>query len=189
MTIANTKDRYGWIAIALHWAAVVAVIAMLYFGWRAGWAGDAGDRALRRTFMSTHIALGAFTAVVVLLRLVWSVSQPRPEVIGEAGLLKLLARATHVFLLLGLLALVVSGPLAVWSGGRAINVFDWFSVPSPLPGENHSLHELAETVHAVGRWILYIALPLHLLGVAKHLLIDRDQTLARMLWSRPAGPG
>lgn len=183
MTIGNTKQHYGWVAIALHWAVAIVVIAMLYFGLNAEWAGEAGDRELRRAFMRSHIAVGAFAAVLVLIRVSWSLSQPRPEVIGAQGLLKLVARLTHAALLLALLILVVSGPMAVWSGGRAIDVFGWFSIPTPFANENEQLHESAETVHGIGRWMLYIALPLHLLGVLKHLVIDRDGTLARMLWA------
>ena len=50
---------------------------------------------------------------------------PQPPALQKAS------RVLHIALLTAI-AVLVNGPLAVWSGGRAINVFDWFAIPSPL---------------------------------------------------------
>jgi cytochrome b561 len=184
MQVGNTHASYGWASIALHWLVVIAVIAMFSLGLLAESAGEAGNRDLRRLYMDAHIGLGAFVALLVFVRVGWSLSQPKPPPLGNPGLLNLVARLTHYALLLGLLVLVISGPLAVWSGARPINVFGWFAIPSPFAERNQGLQEAAETAHGIGRFILWGAVPLHILGTLKRAIIDRDGTLARMLWVR-----
>ncbi|MBX3429179.1 MAG: cytochrome b [Hyphomonadaceae bacterium] len=177
----NTKGGYGWLAIALHWLAAIAVIAMLVTGFQAGFAGDAGDRAARSALMGLHISIGASVILILLARVVSSYLQPRPTPPEQAPFLQFLSSATHQVLLLAILLQVVSGPLAVWSGGRAIHVFDLFSLPSPFAARNQGIHEIAETLHAIGRWALVGAISLHVLGALKHVIIDRDGVMRRIL--------
>lgn len=181
MQWTNSKNGYGWLSIALHWLAAVAVVVMLVTGFQAGFAGDAGDRAARSALMGLHISFGASVALLLLARVLSSYLQPRPTAPEQAPFLKFLSSATHQVLLLAILIQVVSGPLAVWSGGRAINVFDVFSLPSPFAARNQGIHEFAELLHAIGRWALIGAISLHVLGALKHVMIDRDGVLRRML--------
>ena len=181
MQWVNTKAGYGWISIALHWLAAIAVIVMLITGFRAGWAGDAGDRATRSMLMGWHISIGAAVALILLARVFASYTQPRPAPPEQAPFLKFLSSATHQVLLLAILLQVISGPLAVWSGGRPINVFDLFAIPSPFAERNQGVHEFAELLHAIGRWALVGAISLHVLGALKHAIIDHDGVMRRML--------
>lgn len=177
----NTKTGYGWLSITLHWLAAIAVTVMLVTGFRADFAGDAGDRATRSAMMGLHISFGATIALILLARVFASYAQPKPTPPEQAPVLKFLSSATHQVLLLAILLQVISGPLAVWSGGRAINVFDIISIPGPFAERNQGVHEFAELLHGIGRWALAGALTLHVLGALKHALIDRDGVLQRML--------
>lgn len=177
----NSKTGYGWASIALHWLAAIAVFAMLFTGFNADFAGDAGDRATRSMFMGWHISLGASFALILLARVFASYAQPRPTPPEQAPLLKFLSSSTHQILLIAILTQVLSGVLAVWSGGRAVNVFDVISIPSPFAERNQGAHEIAEVIHAIGRWTIVGALALHVLGALKHAMIDRDGVLQRML--------
>ncbi|MBL8548040.1 MAG: cytochrome b [Hyphomonadaceae bacterium] len=180
----NTKDGYGWLSITLHWLAAIGIILLLTTGFRADFAGEAGDRAARSALMGWHVGLGATFALILLARVFASYAQPRPTAPEQAPALKFLSAATHQALLLAILVQVISGPLAVWSGGRAVNVFDIFAIPSPFAERNEGVHEFAELMHAIGRWTIVGALGLHVLGALKHALIDRDGVLMRMI--RPA---
>ena len=177
----NSKNGYGWLSIALHWVAAIVVIAMLVSGFRADFAGEAGDRALRSSLMGFHVGLGAAFALVLLARVFASYAQPRPTPPEQAPILKFLASATHQVLLIAILIQVISGPLAVWSGGREINVFGLFAIPGPFAERNQGVHEFAELLHAIGRWAIVGALSLHIAGALKHALIDRDGVFKRML--------
>lgn len=181
MQLTNTRNSYGWLAIALHWIVVIAIAVMLTTGFRAEFAGDAGDREARRALMDLHISIGATFALVLLARVLSSYLQPRPAPVEQKQPFKFLTSSTHQLLLLGILIQVISGPLAVWSGGRPINVFDMFAVPSPFAERNQGIHEIAEFMHAVGRWMLIALISLHVLAVLKHVFVDRDGVLRRML--------
>ena len=76
--------------------------------------------------------------------------------------------------------MLLSGPIMVWSKGYPINIFGLISLPSPL-GKMETLHEVMEALHKLGAKLLFFAFILHMLGVLKHLIIDRDNTLKRML--------
>lgn len=181
MQWTNTKSGYGWLSIGLHWLAAIAVVVMLVTGFQADFAGEAGDRAARAALMGLHISFGASVALILLARVFASYAQARPTPPEQAPALKFLSSATHQILLLAILIQVISGPLAVWSGGRAINVFDIFSIASPFAERNDAIHEFAEVLHAIGRWALIGAITLHVLGALKHALVDRDGVLKRML--------
>lgn len=177
----NTRQGYGWLSITLHWLAAAAVILMLITGFRADFAGEAGDRATRAAVMAWHISIGASFALILLARVVASYAQPRPAPPEQAPILKFLSIATHQALLLAILIQLVSGALAVWSGGRAIDVFGVISIPGPFAERNEGAHEVAELMHAIGRWTMVGAITLHVLGALKHAMIDRDGVLQRML--------
>ncbi len=179
----NDKNGYGWLSIALHWAAALIIVAMFVTGFRADMADEAGDREARAMLMGWHISIGAAFALVLLARVIASYGQPRPTPPEQAPALKFLSSATHQLLLLAILIQVISGPLAVWSGGRAINIFDIVSIPSPFAERNEGVHEIAGTLHAIGRWMLIVLISLHILGAIKHVLMD-DKGSFRMLTPR-----
>lgn len=180
MQWANTERGYGWIAIGLHWLSVIAIVIMLVTGFRADVAGDAGDRAARSMLMGWHISVGAVAVLLLGARIASSWLQPRPAPIEQPRALQMLASLTHNLLLIAILVQIVSGPLAIWSGGRAINVFDVFAIPSPFAARNEGVHEAAELMHSIGRWAIIGLGALHIVAVIKHA-IDRTGVLKRML--------
>lgn len=181
MSWTNSKSGYGWLSITLHWTAAIIIVTMLIIGFRAEMLGDANDRAGRSAVMAWHIGLGALLWLVLFARVIFSWLQPKPAPVEQPRHLMWLASATHQLLLIAILVQIVSGPLAVWSGGRAINVFDLFSIPSPFTERNQGVHEMAEVLHGIGRWAIIVLGSLHILAVVKHTLIDKDRVLQRML--------
>jgi cytochrome b561 len=184
MSLMNTQDRYGWLTIALHWIAAVGVIAMFTTGVQAYLAEEAGNRAARGAAMGLHISIGATLFVFFLARVALHYTQVRPEKPAQSKLLNTLSTIVQHTLLIAILIQIVSGPLAVWSGGRAINMFDFVSLPSPFPARNEAVHEFAETLHVIGRLLILVLLPVHVLGALKHLVLDRDSVFSRILWPR-----
>jgi cytochrome b561 len=181
MQWSNTERSYGWTAIALHWLGAVAVILMLFIGLQADWAGEAGDRARRAEIMGWHISVGVTVAALLIARVIVHYATKQPAPVPQPRPLMIISKAVHHLLLLAIVLLFISGPMAVWSGGRALNVWGVLSIPGPFAERNDGIHELAETIHAVGRYMLYALIPLHVLGALKHLVIDRDETFRRML--------
>lgn len=183
MSITNTRAAYGWAAIALHWISAVGVVAMYFLGEQME---DAPDRAAKIAAQGVHVSVGVLLFTFLLARLLWSVSQPEPAPIERNKWLRIAARVVQGLFLLMIAVLIVTGPLAVWSTTRPIAVFDLFTIPSPFPTRIAWLHELAEEVHGAATKLFWPLIVLHVGGALKHLIVDRDGTVQRMLWVRRA---
>lgn len=183
MQITNTRSAYGWVAIALHWIAAIGVI-WLYLG--GDDAGEAPTRALRAPLLAQHVSLGMALILVLAIRVVWSLIQPKPEKLAKGFWVGVLAKSVQYLFLAMIAVMIVTGPLAIWANARPIQVYDWFAIPSPFPTRMHDVHELCETIHKYAAKLLWPLLILHVLGALKSVVLDRDGTLQRMLWVRRA---
>jgi cytochrome b561 len=183
MQLTNTRTGYGWVAIALHWISAVGVIALYFLGEALE---DAEGRAARLVAMTNHVSVGVLLFTFLAARLIWGAAQPHPEPLERNRWLRLAATTVHILFAVMILVLIVSGPLALWSMGRPLPVFDFGSIPSPFPGRNRPLHEAMEEVHELASKLFWPLIILHVGGALKHAVIDRDRTLLRMLW--PARP-
>jgi cytochrome b561 len=131
MSISNTRAAYGWAAIALHWISAIGVTALYLLGERME---EATDRAAKAAAQDLHVAVGVLLFAFLAARLLWSVSQPKPQPLERSRLLNLAAKVVQALFLLMIAVLLVTGPLAIWSTGRPIGAFDLFSLPSPFAG-------------------------------------------------------
>lgn len=181
MSLVNTKTAYGWAAIAMHWISAIGVIALYLLGERME---EAPDRAAKIAAQDLHVSVGVLLLTFLVARLLWSASQPHPRSLERNRWLRIAGTAVHVLFLLMIAVLVVTGPLSLWSTGRPIQVFDLFSLPSPFPVRVGWLHELAEEVHGAVTKLFWPLIVLHVGGALKHLVVERDRTLQRMLWVR-----
>lgn len=178
MNLTNTRAAYGWAAIALHWISAVAVVTLYLLGERME---EASGRAAKLAAQDLHVSVGVLLFTFLAARLLWSASQPKPVALDRARVFVVLAKTVQVLFLLMILVLIVTGPLAVWSTGRGLPVFDLFTIPSPI-GRIPPLHEAAEEVHGAATKLFWPLIALHLGGALKHLLLDRDATVRRILW-------
>lgn len=179
MSVRNSREAFGWAAIGLHWSSAVGVVALYLLGERME---EAPNRAERLAAMDTHVAVGVLLFALLAARLLWSASQTSPQPLERSPMFRKLARLVQILFLAMIALLIVSGPLAVWSTGRPIEVFDWVAIPSPFQGPWELLHEAAEVIHKAASKLFWPLIALHVLGGLKHLVIDRDRTLQRMLW-------
>ena len=185
MQWGNTSKTYGWAAIILHWLAALGVLTMLYIGLSAGWAEDAHDMAKHRALMALHFSVGITFWLIFAARIALHYAQRSPDPPKQHAVLNLGSKITQNGLLLAVALLIISGPLLILSGARAINVWGVISLPSPFAARNHDVHEIADTLHMIGRYALYVLIPLHVLGALKHLMLDRDGVFRRIIVPTP----
>ncbi|MCB2065952.1 MAG: cytochrome b [Erythrobacter sp.] len=175
-----TEDkRYSGVAMLLHWLIAVAVIV----NWRlAEAAEEATVRADAFAYMGNHKSLGITILVLTLLRIGWRlIHRPPPLRASMAGWEKALAKAVHVIFYVLLLGLPLGGWLAESYEGHAVNVWGLFSLPALPVGENEALsHTLAE-IHGTSGKIMLLLIVLHVAGMLKHMVVDKDGNLWRML--------
>jgi len=179
MALTDTPTSYGLISRFNHWVVALLVLVMLGIGL---YFADL-PRGDEKTFwLQMHMAIGALTAVFVVLRVLWRAVSRRTQPFPQARFLQVTTDIVHGVLMLALVIMVVTGPLTVWTAGRPVAPFDLFSIASPT-GEMHNLHEILEQVHVVTAYILMGALALHILGMLKHLVFDRQVLMGRMVGS------
>lgn len=183
MQLSNSRQAYGWLAIGLHWISAAGVIALYFLG---EGIEEAPDRAAEHAAQQLHVSVAVLLFTFLAARLLWSVSQPKPSSVERNIMFKWAARIVQTLFLLMILVLLITGPLSIWAGGKPIEVFGVAILPSPFPSGAHDLHEFAEEVHEAATKLLWPLLILHVGGALKHLVLDRDGTMKRMLWVQNA---
>lgn len=175
----NSKSAYGLIGIATHWVLAVAIVGLFVSGlWMVEltyydpWYYRAPE---------LHKAFGVLTAAAMAARLVWRWWDGVPE--PAAGVRRWEAAGAavaHGLMYAGVFAVAVSGYLMVTAKGAPVSVFGIVEIPAVI----HDQPRQADTAGDVHYWVAValIALAgLHTLAALKHHLLDRDETLVRML--------
>jgi cytochrome b561 len=177
MRLVNNSHGYGLVAILLHWLIAVTIIALFVLGlWMVEL--DYYDPWYRRA-PAIHKAVGVLLFLVVLLRMVWHWSSPRPQSHGK-GHEVVIARWVHRLLLVLPLFVMFSGYLISTADGSSIDVFSLFEVPAII-SNIEGQEDIAGDVHFVLAVTLVVIAALHMLAALKHHFIDHDATLGRML--------
>lgn len=175
----NTEQAYGVIAIALHW--LVAIVVFGLFGLGLWMVELTYYDAWYRTAPTIHKSVGVLLFLVLALRLLWRLGNPRPSAEPSLSRFERLAsEVVHGLLYLLLFAVMVSGYLISTADGRPIDVFGLFQVPATLTGLPNQA-DLAGDVHLALAVTVIVLTSIHALASLKHHFIDRDRTLLRML--------
>lgn len=175
--LRNSDRRYGAVSIGLHWAAALAIIAMLATAVGIMAAPNEEAEGARIQF---HVWTGTALYLIIAARIVWSWLERKPDSLqGKPGLTAA-ARLVHVVLLLLVTAQLVTGPLNVWSGGWPVSAFGWFTMESPFDGPQ-DWHDPMGEFHSITGLVIAGLVTLHVLAALKHHFLDRDGTVLRML--------
>ena len=175
----NTNKRYGLIAMSLHWLVALIVFGLFTLGlWMTGldyyhqWYKQGPD---------LHKSIGILLFIAVLFRLFWRWFSAVPQALDSHKAWEVrLAHYAHLSLYFLLLAIMISGYLISTADGRAIDVFNFFSIPATITSIANQ-EDIAGQVHFVLALALIALVMLHVAGALKHQFIDRDNTLKRML--------
>lgn len=176
-------SRYSTIAIILHWLLAVMIIGNLAGGFLHDFVPIAGGQ--RSLVMGLHKSFGISILALTLLRLGWRLANAPPPLpayftSGE----RLLAKAAHWAFYAAMLALPLSGWVMSDRNDRPIPFFGLAEIPKfgvarPIADAAHEFHEIAG-------WAMLALLALHVAGIIKHWLMDRDNLLPRMGIGRAA---
>lgn len=190
MPATNTTARYGFVAKTFHWLTALGILTVIPLGIIANdLPYDTAQQLAEKAWLfSLHKTVGVTLFFVALARILWAIQQPKPVPLHPNRRVEtLLAEIVH-WLLYGSLVLV---PLSGWVHHAATEGFApiwWpFGQNLPLVPENLSLSETAAGLHVVFERVLIVSLILHIAGAIKHAVIDKDDTLARMLPGRRVG--
>jgi len=175
--LKNNSQGYGLVSIIIHWLSAITVFTLFGLGLYLSELSYYDE--LYRVIPHWHKSLGVLLALAVIFRIVWMVSHPSPKPHGSPAMANV-AKAAHGVLYLALFSLFITGYLISTADGRAIDVFDWFSVPG-FGSFIENQEDLAGQIHELIAYIIMGLAALHALAALKHHFLDRDNTLSRML--------
>jgi cytochrome b561 len=92
---------------------------------------------------------------------------------------RLASRLNHWALYLILFAMPVTGYLFSSAGGYSLRYFGTFSWPRLFAG-HREIAQTGEFAHDTLAYIVYAAVALHIAATLWHVLVKKDETLARM---------
>ncbi|MFN3286904.1 MAG: cytochrome b [Sphingomonadaceae bacterium] len=182
----NTRSRYSTVAIVLHWAIAILIVAN-FFG--ALWFDEllksdvAADKQLGFRLVQMHKAVGLSILSLTVLRLLWRLVNPPPPLpAGMPGWQRAASRISHGVLY----ALMLLVPLGGWAMVSVspldfpisfFGLFDWPQLP--LANDKTLADQLSEGHELFAKILMGLA-AIHLLAALKHQFVDRDNLIARM---------
>ena len=174
-----SNGRYTLTAQALHWITAALMFVVLPIAWVM--VNMPKSAQFRGLLFTLHKSVGLTIIALVAVRIVWRARHPAPPLEADLhGWEKIAAIASHWMLYVVLVGMPISGYLLDAAGGYAISYFGLFSVP--LLPKSPALSSAATWVHvAVGQWLVYTLIILHVAASIWHVSIRRDGVLDRML--------
>jgi cytochrome b561 len=172
MSLRSTTDRYGGIAIAIHWTSAALIIAALAGGLVMA---NTAEPAVKQMILPIHATLGSLALLLTLTRIgwwIWGDRRPRP-VAGMPPAQEWAARAVHALLYLAVVVLGASGIATLVLSGAIPALLSG----APLPDFSELPPRL---VHGLMGRLLLVLLAAHVGAALYHHFIRRDHLLARM---------
>lgn len=168
---------YTRTAILLHWLIAATVIAQFAWGWWMQTIPKAppGPRA---DAFNVHKSIGLTLLALMVVRLCWRVAHRPPALPPMPQWQSKLARADHIVLYAALFAMPIAGYIGSVFSGYPVK---YFGLALPAWGwKDAGVKDIFSSLHYGTSWVLFAAVVLHLMAVAKHAAIDRDGLTARM---------
>lgn len=171
----NSADRYGLVAIALHWLMAVLIIGLLALGL---YMTGLPTSLLKLKLFGWHKEFGILVLMLLLARLSWRLFNMHPQLTIPLWE-KWAALAMHCALYVFMAAMPLTGWMLSSAAGVSVSFFGLFTLPNLISANPHLKHLLAEA----HEWLAYgliTAIIFHSLAAFKHHLIDKDTILRRM---------
>lgn len=176
MELKSTVNRYGTMAISLHWLSAILILAAIGTGFRAAATIDLTAKA---AFLRVHLPIAVTVLLLTAMRIVWWWLDRKPgAAAGSPHWQQRAAETVHVLfyvVVLGVIAsgigmIVLSGAAPIIFGEQSGTLPDFWKLPPRLP-------------HAAGARLLVALLVLHTGAALYHHFVLRDDVLRR-IWFR-----
>lgn len=176
MSLRNTITTYGSVAKFFHWIIFLLLACMLTFGY---FMGDM-PKPYKPMVYNIHKLTGLTILVLMILRLLWAFTNPKPIVSVETPAWQRLAeRLVQGLIYLSVIAMPIVGWVGATLGGSPPHIGS-FKLPLPL-NPNDNLSDTAFSVHNTLAIIIIVLISIHALAALYHYFIKKDDILQRML--------
>lgn len=174
-TVTAVKPNKWSAAVKIfHWGSVLLLIVVwgmitLHKG------SSAGD-----TYLDLHRAFGVSLLFWMIARVISRIISPTPASVPMPKWQTAVSHLTHLLLYVLLFAMPLSGILMTWYGGRSIDMFGLFQLPSILATDRGQAR-FFNNLHTDVIWpTLLVFTALHILGALQHQFIKKDNIMSRI---------
>ena len=185
--MARSLSRYSWVAIILHWLIALAILANILIAWKFN---TMKPGLAYFQIIQLHKSIGITVLLLSVLRLVWRLMNPPPPLPAHMPPWeKFAATAVHWGFYVVMIGMPLSGWVMVSTSKYNLPTLLYGKIPWPHIAPLHSLAPAAkdawshgsQTTHGALAWLGYALIVLHVGAALKHLFIDRDDVVARMI--------
>ena len=181
MSWKSSTQRYGSVAIAIHWISAAAILIQIGLGFAAASAADTDAQA---GLLRAHVVLGIFVVALTMIRLAWWLIDRQPAALaGLPSWQALSERVVRVLLYLLILLLGASGIAVLMLSGAGDILFGGASGALP---DFTRFPPMAAHIAAAAMLLGFAAL--HILAALYHHFWRRDGLLGRMWKARAGAP-
>lgn len=170
----SSPERYGRMAILIHWTSALLIIALMIAGFIAANTADAASKA---SLLRIHAPIGMAVLVLTVARISWWLFADRKpnEIVGVPRLQSIAAKAVHGLLYLAIFGLAGSGIAMFIMSGAGDILFG--TAAGPLPDFWSFPPRIG---HAVFARLMVVLFSAHVCAALYHQFIRKDRLLARM---------
>jgi cytochrome b561 len=179
--IRDTPQRYGFVAIALHWTMAGLLLVLVVMGIYMVQLPDVGYDMYKITLILAHKALGVLALFAVVLRVAWRIANPAPQLDPSVPQgQQVAARFVHLCFYALMFALPLTGWLMSSAGGFPASFFGLFELPDYIPLNEFLFRRFIE-IHKWLGWGMAVLIVVHAGAALEHHFVRRDETLRKIL--------
>ena len=181
------RSTYAAGAIVLHWLIAALILTNIGLAWYFGTLKGPAEVAP----LALHKSIGITVLLLTLVRIAWRlVNRPPPLPPTLAPWERWGARISHALFYVIMLGMPLSGwamvsasPLIRVHPTVLYGVIPWPAVPyGHLDSDAlHGLRKLFGNTHSLLAWVAYFTIAIHVAAALKHMIIDQDDVMGRMI--------
>lgn len=191
MGVKNTTDNYGSIAKWLHWVTAALFLGAYLSVYYRHWFTEEKTPE-NWTALQLHLSFGVTIAVVVVLRIIWRLTNRPPNFEPGTRLEHLAAHAGHYALYAVMIIMPITGYIGTGVNTEFFLLFDIpkfestqafeYFVSNGLGMTFKEFEEPIDFVHKniLGEWLVWLLILGHVLAALYHHFIRKDRTLLKM---------
>lgn len=173
----NTKDSFGFLMRFFHWLVGAMIIILLAVGFYMTSLENSPDKF---ELYGMHKAFGVTVLGLVVLRLIWRLSNVMPDPVKEMPAWQVTGYRIGVFFMyIFMFAMPISGICMSLFGGYDISVFGLFTISAFE--KNFALAKIFHTMHHYSGYGFATVISVHSFVALYHHFIVKDRALLRMI--------
>ncbi|MGE3319576.1 MAG: cytochrome b [Candidatus Berkiella sp.] len=178
MQIKNTINRFGAVAMLLHWLIALIMIGLIILGlYMVGLPFS----VQKLKFYGWHKEFGVLVLMLATLRLAWRFYNTTPALPPQmAKWEQWAAHGMHYVFYGFMFALPITGWMLSSASGLPVSFFGWFVLPDLISPNEENRHLLV----IIHKWLAYgliAAICGHVGAALQHHFINKDDIMRRML--------